>query len=89
MKIQKDHLEHIEKEINKVLTENPGLKQRYEKGIFPRASAVKDLQMRFCFDLFYMANLSKYACDHLYSYLNDDHIYSALKKICPKITRAY
>ncbi len=36
---------------------------------------------RYRWDLMYAARLSQWACDNLYSYLNDDHIDTALKRI--------
>jgi len=47
------------------------------------------LQTRFNFDIMYMAGLTKWICDNLYPYANDDHIATALKRICPKVTRRY
>lgn len=91
MKIQAPHLVVIKEGIDQVLAANPDLVQKYETGQFDRADKVKDLQMRFCWDLFYMAK------DHyppsliksLYEYLNDTHIYTGLKFICPRVTRKY
>ena len=60
----------------------------YEHGKFPRADKVKDLQKRFCFDLLHAANVSELVHE-IYEYANDDHIFAALKRICPKVTRAY
>ena len=37
--------------------------------------------MRYRWDLTYAAGLTKWICDNLYSYLNDDHIDTALRKI--------
>jgi len=36
-------------------------------------------ERRFIFDLLYMAQLSAFISNALYSYLNDDHIYTAAK----------
>ena len=42
----------------------------------------KDLDTRIMFDLFYVAKLSKYACDTLYKCgCNDNHIETALMQI--------
>lgn len=40
-----------------------------------------DKERRFRWDLLYKARLSPWICDNLYSYLNDSHIDTALKKI--------
>jgi len=37
--------------------------------------------MRYRWDLLYAAKLSTWICNNLYSYLNDDHIDTALRKI--------
>jgi hypothetical protein len=36
---------------------------------------------RYRWDIVYEARLSTWICDNLYSYLNDDHIDTALRKI--------
>jgi len=53
----------------------------YKNGEFRNAEKCKDLKLRFCFDIFYhvMREKSDFVSD-LYEYLNDDHIYTALKK---------
>lgn len=88
MKMKSEHFEHIKAEIEDVLLrhniENK-LVEEYRQGLYPRADKTKDVQRRFCFDLLYGAGLSSFVCANLYQYLNDDHIYTALKLICPKI----
>ncbi len=91
MKIKPDHFQHIKKAIEDTI-EKHGEKlivDAYESGNFPRSDRVADLQKRFCFDLLYGSGLNSWACDSLYPYLNDDHIYTALKAICPKVTKNY
>jgi len=88
MKMKQEHFNYMKKEINIVLekyNDKGQLVEEYKKGNFPRADKVQDLQKRFCFDLFYGASLARWTCDNLYSYLNDEHIYTVLKKICPVI----
>lgn len=89
MKIKPNHLEHLKKEIAKVLDRYPSLVDEYETGKFARADKVKDLQRRFCFDLSFGAGLNEFICKELYPYMNDDHLYTALKAVCPKITKRY
>ena len=91
MKIKPEHFNHIKQEIDNTLSLHgrDNLIKEYETGLFPRSDKTKDLQQRFCFDLMYAAGLSQYVCNTLYSYLNDDHIYTALKSICPTVTRQY
>ena len=89
MKIKPEHLNHMRTAIDKTLAANPDIVSRYENGLFPRAGKVRDLQSRFCFDLFNMAGLTPYACKTLYDYANDTHILTALKTIAPKLERNY
>ena len=91
MKITQTHYSYMKNKIDSFLNEK-GLQfvvSTYEGGHFNRASAVKDLQKRFCFDLLYNVVGTAWVCDNLYSYMNDDHIYTALKRICPKVTKKY
>jgi hypothetical protein len=88
MKIKKEHLAHIKQAIDATLaTHNPNgeLVAYYESEEFVHANKVGDLQKRFCFDLMYGAGLIPFVCSELYPYLDDSHIYTALKSICPKI----
>jgi len=64
---------------------NGELVASYTSGEFPRADKVKDLQLRFCFDVLYMSGANSFACSELYSYLDDTHIYTALRSLCPTI----
>lgn len=92
MKITKEHFDYLEEKISEVLAkynDRGQLVAEYEQGLFPRSEKTKDLQRRFCFDLLWGAGLSGFACKELYPYLNDDHIYTALKAITPQITRKF
>jgi hypothetical protein len=89
MKIKPEHFEHLKTEIEAILSKYDRVVDEYEKGQFPRSEKVKDLQKRFCFDVLYGAGLSKWVCDNLYPYMNDDHLYTALKAICPKLERKF
>lgn len=89
MKITPDDYSKLEVAINTVLEKhNPdgALVEAYETGQFPRSEKVKDLQMRFCFDLLHAARVDVH---DMYRYLNDDHVYTALRAICPTVTRRY
>jgi hypothetical protein len=91
MKITNEHLEYMRAGIDKLLAGKAKAKAvfYYEHGMFERSEDVKDLQKRFCFDLIRSAGLSMFICNELYNYLDDSHIYTALKRICPKVTRKY
>jgi len=90
MKITLGHFDALQKAINDMM-ELYGVDKiisEYEQGNFARADKVKDLQKRFCFDMLYASNVSELV-DDIYDYANDDHIYTALKRICPKVIRNY
>ncbi|WGH49729.1 hypothetical protein [Alishewanella phage vB_AspM_Slickus01] len=92
MKITEQHFATLKAAIDAVLVKynvNGQLVAEYENGQFARSEKVIDLQKRFCFDLLYGAGLASWVSDNLSGYLNDDHIYTALKRICPKIERKY
>ncbi len=91
MKMKPEHVEHIKTEINKTMQRfgKETLIKMYETGKFPRATLVVCLQKRFCWDLMNYAGLSNYVSNELYPYLNDDHIYTGLKAVCPTVKRRY
>ena len=90
MKIKPEHFEYLKSELTKVLDQyGQPLIDEYENGQFHNADKTKDLQKRFCADVLFGAGLSKWICDNLYSYLDDSHIYTATKSICPTLTRKY
>ena len=91
MKIKKEHFETLKTAIDATLEKHNSrgeLIADYEKGNFSRADKVTDLQRRFCFDVLYGSGLTIWVSDNL-SYLTDDHIFSALKKVCPIVARKY
>ncbi|MCH8329311.1 MAG: carbon-nitrogen hydrolase family protein [Nanoarchaeota archaeon] len=85
MKIKPEHLKVIRDAVNVILERNPNAVQTYETVQFPKSERVKDLQTRFNWDLFHAANVQI----NLHDYLNDGHISTALKAICPTVTRHY
>ena len=89
MKMKPEHYRHLERVIAEVLEAHPGAVDEYERGRFSRSEACTDLQQRFCFDLLHAARIGSWMNAELYPYLNDAHIYTALKAICPKIERKY
>ena len=91
MKIKPGHIDALKKAIAEVFDNNGGIdkvKAIYESGKFPRSEKVQDLQKRFCFDLLHFAQVPGLIND-IYLYANDSHIYTALKKVCPAITKQY
>ena len=80
MKIEQHHLDAVKKAIQPFDT--PERRARYLAGDFPRSENVRDLDMRYRWDLVYAAQLN---VKPLYVYLNDDHIDTALRKIVPPL----
>ena len=89
MKIKPLHLERLRKAIEWVLENSPNIVEDYEQGRFARADKVKNLQKRFCFDLLYAAGVNHWIYDELNPYMNDAHLYTALKAVSPKVVRKY
>lgn len=93
MKFTTEHLAILKTGVDKVLTNNPHAAQAYEEGRFARSEKVKDLQRRFCFDVFYASGVKigdgvGTSGDIIGDYTND-HLYTALKAVCPKVERKY
>jgi len=93
MKMKKEHYNILKSSIEDVLKNvGPALLQEYENGKFPREDKVKDLNLRFRWDLFYFVRPKIESSGkklNLYDYLNDSHIDTALRKICPRILKKY
>ena len=93
MKFTEDHLAILKAGIDRVLINNPNAPEWYEAGRFARSEKVKDLQKRFCFDLFHASRIKigdgiGIQGDIVGEY-TDSHLYTALKQVCPKITKRY
>jgi len=91
MKIKQEDYQKLEEIINDTLEKNGGMehiKTAYETGQFPRSEMVKDLQKRFVWDILFSAKQYDFI-NELYKYMNDIHIETALRKICPKVERKY
>lgn len=73
MKIQQSHYEHIKAEFAKVGHLVPLIKQDAEE-------RAKDKTMFIVFAIARAAGLTKFVCDTIYRYANDDHLFTAYKK---------
>lgn len=60
-------------------------RDRYRAGNFPRSQAVKDLDKRYRWDLFYGAQRQGLTLEGWDDYL-DAHIYTALKSVVPSLS---
>jgi hypothetical protein len=72
MKMKKEHFEYLKREIQK---------SGHGKEVWEKYKALGLSELRYRWDVLYAAKLSSWICDNLYSYLNDDHIDTALRKI--------
>jgi hypothetical protein len=89
MKMKKEHFEFIKVKILDTLEKHPNIIQEYEYGRFPNAERTRDLNTRFRSDLLYGSGLNRFICKELYSYLNDENIHNAVKRIIPPLTRKF
>lgn len=89
LKMRPEHLAKLRKYIEPLDTEANRQRYRDKDPTIPRAESVKDWDMRYRWDLFNAAGRAmnphgpgtKFCCDELYPYLNDQHIDSALKSL--------
>lgn len=77
MKIKPEHFEYIKAAIANLDPEKVAAHKEALKG----DSRVRDLDKRFRWDCLHATVPSRWVCDNLYPYMNDDHIDTALRKI--------
>ena len=88
MKMTTEHFNELKDRIeHRLSADREGLLsvERYREGKFNNADKCRDVQKRYCFDLLYSSVPASWVCRELYPYLDDGHIYTALKQICPKV----
>jgi len=86
MKITQKHYDSLKTEIEKVTSKwNLAVFKNAQEGLkyYEDNNIGKDHKMRFCFDCFYAIPYSwrDWFMPRFYKYANDDHLYTALKKI--------
>jgi hypothetical protein len=74
--------------------DTPERRAQYEQGRIPRADRVADLNVRYRTDLLWQAmdtvpGFNTWFKVNVSSYLNDDHIATALKSFIAPVTRRY
>ena len=84
MKIKPEDKEYLKRGIQGLINEYGMEYVRKHKESLKSDPRVKDLNIRFAWDLFWGAKF-KDNCRYLYSYLNDDHITTALKRIVKEL----
>jgi len=72
MKMLPEHYEYLKREVEANLTVVPPLEEYQKAGMSAK---------RWRWDIMWAAKVSNWVGQNLYSYLNDDHIDTALKKI--------
>ena len=78
MKIRPEHYDHMREAIAPVIARvDPAA---YRARIIAEGKA-KNPDKRVRWDYLYAAKLSAWICDNLYSYMNDEHIDTALRSI--------
>jgi hypothetical protein len=75
MKIKPEHLKVLKEAIQSLDT--PERRQLYREGKFPLAHRVKDLDLRYRWDLLYASRFD--IGPSFYEYMNDEHIDTALR----------
>ena len=87
MKMTAEHYKFIKEQLQQIpvsdIHEHLKALQQARKD---KAQRIKDMDMRIRWDSFYARQLSAFACSHLYSYLNDTHIDTALKQIARELS---
>jgi hypothetical protein len=73
MKMTKEHYGVLEEAIREVINKYPDMQQAYKEQGFS--------SMRYRWDLYHSINRSRSFKIELYTYLNDNHIDTALKRI--------
>jgi hypothetical protein len=91
MKMSKELFDKLKAKIDEipadVMKQNAG---GYELGLFPRSELTKDLQRRFCWDVMWATGwYGENSVAIQKENLVDEHIYTALKKCLPKLTRKF
>ena len=77
MKMLPHHFQTLKAAIEPLDT--PQRRQIYKESRYPRAELTKDVNKRYRWDLLHAAKLG--SLSHLYEYLNDTHIDTALRNL--------
>lgn len=80
MKMKKEHYDYMKKSLSKFKDKI----DEHRKFII-REGRAKDVEKRLRWDLFWGAKLHEFTSSTLYTYLNDTHIDTALKRIIKEL----
>ena len=81
MKVKPEHFAHMKTAITAFVNDYGADKLAEYKARLSTDARVHDVDKRYRWELFNGARLTQFACDTLYSYCNDEHIDTALRKI--------
>lgn len=76
MKIKSEHYEFLRDNIGAIIQHLPAV-----RAIAAADGRTKDIERRTRWDMLAKANLSPWICKNIYSYADDNHLDTALKKI--------
>lgn len=80
MKIKPEHYQHIKVKIATIADKLPSHREVLKSD--PR---VKDIEKRLRWDAAYGAGLTRFLCDEVYPYADDDHIDTALRRVMAEL----
>ena len=81
MKVKEEHYKHMEKKIKETLSQRNLISKEIIQDYNVKKIG-KDYTKRAIWDICFASGLTSFICKELYSYCNDDHIFTALKRIC-------
>jgi len=82
MKIENEHYEHMKRKIAAIWTKE---KHEAHHQFVLNEGKSKDTDKRVRWDWMHYAKLTPFICDNIYSYANDNHINTALKRIIKEL----
>ena len=80
MKIKTEHYNFMREKMSVFKTQIPQLRQR-----IINENKAKDAEKRLRWDLAYLANLTWWLCENVYTYARDEHIDTALRAIMKEL----
>lgn len=82
MKIKLEHYNHMKDAIAKIWTQE---KHDAHRQFIKNEGKAKDIEKRLRWDWSYYARLSAFLCDEVYTYADDKHADTALRKIIAEL----
>lgn len=80
MKIQKEHYDFMKNAIASISKQ-----AKAERELVAQSKTSLDKEKLFRWNMSYQAGLTKYICENVYEYANDDHIDTALRNIIKEL----